>query len=391
MKICLINSLYEPYNRGGAEDIVRILAQYLAKHGHQIYIISSDIRSGFKTRVYKENIGQIRLFRVQTVNIASFYNLHRIWPILRVGWHFIDTINPFTYLALKRIIKTIKPDLIWAHNLKGLSYINTRLFRKNQAVFWQTLHDVQYYDPSGLIIYDKQLNIFYKFARWIYQLIVKLSLAQPDLVISPSQWLLDFYEAKGFFKKAKKINLLNPINVKQNHVHDNKGKWLRLLFVGQLEQHKGVNFLIKAFEQYIKDHHNISLTIVGSGSLKSKVKADIAGIDIKFIDWVESSKLPTLISSHDMVVVPSLCYENSPTIINMAHGLGKPVLASAIGGIAEMIEEDVNGWLFAPNNIDAFMQKLDYIQKNNLIDKVDQIKAKALPVEDYLGLLLAKL
>jgi glycosyltransferase involved in cell wall biosynthesis len=79
----------------------------------------------------------------------------------------------------------------------------------------------------------------------------------------------------------------------------------------------------------------------------------------------------------DAVVVPSLCYENSPTVIYESFLAGVPVVASNIGGVGELVKDGENGFLVTPgkrdewlaairklsNEVDAWRTKSSNIQK----------------------------
>jgi glycosyltransferase involved in cell wall biosynthesis len=61
--------------------------------------------------------------------------------------------------------------------------------------------------------------------------------------------------------------------------------------------------------------------------------------------------------------VPSLCYENSPTVIYEALQAGIPVLASDIGGVGELVQNGRNGYLFKPGSQEDFIEKLEMMDR----------------------------
>ena len=86
--------------------------------------------------------------------------------------------------------------------------------------------------------------------------------------------------------------------------------------------------------------------------------------------------------------MPTLCYENSPTVISEAHHNNCLVLASDIGGISEMITEGNNGWLFEPGNKQDLLDKLVMIKKTDLISLRQKMLKPELAVKDYIDFLL---
>ena len=89
-----------------------------------------------------------------------------------------------------------------------------------------------------------------------------------------------------------------------------------------------------------------------------------------------------ILSRMDVLLVPSLCYENSPTVIYELLALGVPVLAADIGGVAELIREGKNGWTYPAGDFKVLNQKIlsIYQQKEKLAHLVANCQAS---VADY--------
>ena len=70
----------------------------------------------------------------------------------------------------------------------------------------------------------------------------------PEVIVSPSKWLCDFYRGYEFFKKSKEVVLPNPLILdNQNWQKKFEDKKINYLFLGQLEKHKGILFLLDIF------------------------------------------------------------------------------------------------------------------------------------------------
>ncbi|MFW0862368.1 MAG: glycosyltransferase [Candidatus Komeilibacteria bacterium] len=389
MKICLVNSLYKPYARGGAEIIVEILAEYLSAQGHSVYIITSDPKQYNKPNILREKQGKIEIFRLGGYNSRSFADLSKLGPFLRLFWHYNDVKAVKSSRLFKDIIEDIKPDLIWGHNLKGLGYGLTKVASEFKSTFWLTIHDVQYYDPSGLLIYKKRLNIIYRLARSIYVRLVRKIVAMPDLLISPSQWLLDLYKDKKLFINCKCIQILNPLN-ELVRVDRKESSELRIMFSGQFETHKGIITLLEAVKKYNKGaEHKILLDVWGRGSLQNKI-SDYANVNI--YEWPDFNDWPKVMSQYDLAVVPSLCYENSPTAIRIAKTLGVSVIGSNIGGIPELLDIHKGDYLFEPGNVDDLVEQLKVYANRKLSHKLRSANVDyGMSVKDYWDTLSAKL
>lgn len=348
MKIALINSLYKPYRRGGAEVVFSNIAAELKNDGHDIFIITISGKKEKTNFEVSEKYG-IKVFRFYPRNIFSFLDIGKKPEWQRLLWHLIDTFNFHSYFQVRKILHQQKPDLVLTHNLKGLGYLTLRAIKKEKIKNIHTLHDVQLADPSGLIIWGKEKQ---NWLNKIYAKITRRLFDSPYAVVSPSKWLLDFYINYGFFPKSKKLVLPNPLilNAKDftKKFTDDR---VNYLFLGQLEKHKGILLLLDAFEEFCKTQSQARLMIVGQGKLETRLKDKYAGCPwVEFKGFVPHEELDTIFEQVHYTVLPSLCYENSPSVIYDSFKYGTPVIASAIGGAPELIQEGVNGYLFEPAN-----------------------------------------
>jgi glycosyltransferase involved in cell wall biosynthesis len=214
-------------------------------------------------------------------------------------------------------------------------------------------------------------------------------------VVSPSKWLLDFYHQRGFFKKSKEIVLPNPIILEESAWHKNlDDKKINYLFLGQLEKHKGILFLLDVFAEFNKQN-NCRLLIVGRGSLEEELKKKYENADwVEFLGFISSNLLgKEVFKKVHYTIVPSLCYENSPSVIYDSYKFATPVIASAIGGIPELVQEGVNGYLFEPGNKFSLLNKLN-LSKNNIanfphLSENAKIRAEEFDIKKYIYKLLS--
>ena len=380
MKICLINNLYYPYARGGAEQIVKNISDGLNKQNHQIFIISTKPYVGFRISDFG--------FRIYYLK-SLYYNLNKMPKFLRLFWHVADVFDFYSYFKIKKILKKENPDLVITHNLKGVGYLTPLAIKKSGVRYFHTLHDVQLAIPSGLLIKGREenwqnKNIFVK----LYATINKKLFAYPYLIISPSKWLLDFYTQRGFFQNIKKKIIKNPIP--QNFAKQDKNfskninQNFTFLYVGQIETHKGVLFLINTFNRLQLKFPKCKLIIIGSGS-KLEAAKKLAKNNPKIIikGKIPNNELPVFFSKVDILIMPSLCYENSPAIISESFACGLPVLAAKIGGSAELIKEGENGYTFIAGDKNDLIKKIKYCIHNK--NKIHQLRKKALETASALS------
>jgi glycosyltransferase involved in cell wall biosynthesis len=125
---------------------------------------------------------------------------------------------------------------------------------------------------------------------------------------------------------------------------------LRIGFVGTLVWHKGVHMLLAAARRLPPSRYQ--LLIHGDLNTFTEYVAGLrraaAGLPIQFCGRFESGGAGEVYSALDVLVVPSLWLENSPLVIHEAFMCGVPVVGARIGGIAELIEDGVNGRLYDP-------------------------------------------
>ncbi len=363
MKICIVTNLYPPYARGGAEQVVHKIAEELAALGHQIWVIT--LTPGAEEKEVRENI---TIYRIHPRNLFFYTDAHHHSVVARFLWHLRDIFHVSSRKKVEEILRIEKPDVVHTHNLMGLGFLIPRLIKKLGLRHIHTVHDVQLVEPSGIILKQKEKSFRYTGGpTQLYTAVMRNLFASPQVVISPSQFLLQFYEARGFFQNSKRIVMRNPITLLPKLQKNNQSEIFSFLYVGQIEEHKGVKFLIETFLDFLQKNKNCELHVVGAGSSLSKLQA-VARHENKIIfhGKVEREKLPEFFAASDITIVPSLCYENSPTVIFESLSFGVPVLASNIEGIAELIREGENGMTFLAGDFLSLQEKLAWCIEHKL-------------------------
>ncbi|MEK7159212.1 MAG: glycosyltransferase [Patescibacteria group bacterium] len=355
MKICVISNLYEPYVRGGAEEVAKIMAKGFQKLGHEVVVVSTKPEVG----VQSEENDQMKIYRFRPMNLFYYLNDFQHNFFIRLIWRLIDIFNYHSYWTINKILQKEKPDLVITHNLVGLSYLLPRLIRKHRIKYIHVLHDVQLAVPSGIIIKGEEKHFLNNgFLIKIHCWVCNHLFGSPETVISPSKWLMEFYVQRGFFKNSKQIVLPNPIKpVDSIQVKEKKNN--RYLFIGQLEKHKGIDWLINFWKKNnIKDE----LWIVGLGSLSERVENEQAE-SIKYLGCKRGRELGEIFKQVDFLIVPSLCYENSPSVITLAFQNATPVMVANIGGAAELVENRKAGFVFEAGSEESLLNALNEVNK----------------------------
>lgn len=349
----MITNLFPPHARGGAERVAATVADALVDAGHNVVVVTTQ-REGESVEE-----GRYRVYRYRPKNLFWYGDIEGqpLWR--RALWRIVDLWGYSLLRPVTRVMFREHPQLVITHNLVGMGYRIPEMLRRFRARHIHTLHDVQLVVPSGQLWYNARPRVIHRLYAWV----CRGRFGSPALVVSPSQWLMDFYTSRGFFLRSKKTVLQNPVAITAAREHESTEAQgtLHILYVGQLEEHKGIIFLIETIKKFQMSDvkSQMFLDIVGSGGFDARVRAMVAG-DARVIlhGALPHEKLAEFYADADVVVVPSLVAENQPTVILEAFANGVPVIASRIGGIPELVEDGVTGELFEPGNGDDFCRAL---------------------------------
>lgn len=358
MKIGIVTNLYPPFARGGAENVIVRTVEQLLGLGHDIFIITGQP----KEQGAEASLGTLsveRVYRFFPRNVYFTLEDHAKPWATRLLWHVIDAFSGHGAAVVKKILEEEKPDVVVTHNLKGLGLRIPGAIQGLGIPHIHVMHDLQLVVPSGLRMFGAEREPWYaKPAYMVYRAICRARMGKPSMVISPSHYLIDEYTKAGFFSGVDVRFMPNPSPKSYGAVRDTvrAAGPLRLLFIGQLGYHKGLGFLLDAFAKYSGDAR---LHIVGGGPLRGLVE-ERAKHDkrVVHLGYMPPEEVMKCIAAVDAVVVPSLCYENSPTVIYEALSIGVPLLASRIGGVGELIQEGRTGYLFTPGDEADFLRVL---------------------------------
>jgi glycogen(starch) synthase len=136
-----------------------------------------------------------------------------------------------------------------------------------------------------------------------------------------------------------------------------------VLYVGRLEHEKGIHVLLEAVRGLQSDDRLVCLGIAGVGTKGMELRALAGALEdgtVTFAGFVDPQRVPALLAAADVVAVPSL-YEPYGLVALESMSVATPVVASAIGGLSELIEHDRNGLLVQPDDVDGLAAALDRV------------------------------
>ncbi len=151
-----------------------------------------------------------------------------------------------------------------------------------------------------------------------------------------------------------------------------RGEKLRVGFMGSIQPVKGVHLLVQA----MADLESLPIEATIHGDLSSKpeyvrtLKKQLTP-SVHLAGKIPSTAVPRFLSEIDVLVVPSTWWENSPLVIHEAFAAGVPVVCSGMGGMADLVEDGVNGLHFEPGNADDLASKLlRLVEEDGLVEKL---------------------
>lgn len=373
MRILLVNTRH--FRSGGDSVFTLNLAELLRNHSHDVAFFAMEDSSNISDPNEDLFVPPID-FRY----LNQKKSLGSAFKVLGRVIYYREARTRFSNL-----LDRVQPDIVHLQSIHG--HISPSIIfeaRKRKLPIVWTLHDYKLICPNTLFINDATGTVCEACGRNAYYQpvlrrckkgsLLASSMAaleayahqlmqvrkQVDAFITPSQFLWNKLIDRGF----------NPLTV--HHVphfvphmpeisEDQKHSPGYVLFLGRLEAIKGISVLIEA-SRLVPD---ISVIVAGplnqeaSGRLLNQFSKNAVYVGMKSGD-----ELASLLRGASAVVLPSICYENQPMSILEAFSYGKPVVASDLGGMSELVANEERGLLFQPGSpnalADAMRRIMDY-------------------------------
>jgi colanic acid/amylovoran biosynthesis glycosyltransferase len=138
----------------------------------------------------------------------------------------------------------------------------------------------------------------------------------------------------------------------------------RLVSVGRLSEQKGQLLLMEALGELNRRGHDFQLTLLGDGELRGEVERAIArhqlGAKVHLAGWADEDTVRAAIAGARALILPSFA-EGLPVVIMEALALGRPVVATYIAGIPELVEAGKNGWLVPAGSVPDLVKALEEV------------------------------
>lgn len=358
MKVVLLHNNFGLTARGGGETVVALEAARLAKAGHEVVVLVPGEKNGF------EHVDAGYVVRSVVVPLPFLYrDLARHGFVARLFWHLRDMFDRRVADVVVGVLRELKLDIVHTHNMMGLGYRTLRVIGAESG--WRhvhTCHDVQLVWPTGLLLVESQWNVVQRVVYRAFAMVMRKIVGSPATVVFPSKFLMDFYTRFGFFEKSRKEVVMNDVGDagKVSSIEEVAREMPVVpvfLFVGVLEYHKGIRLLLDVWSSIVRAAKRAEqvpmLRIVGDGSMLYEVRAAAAALNrvigeekVVVLGRLGGEVLQNEYRATSWTIVPSVVLENSPTVIAESFALGTPVIASAVGGVPERVQDGENGVLF---------------------------------------------
>ena len=295
----------------------------------------------------------------------DYLSLDNIYVINRTRKSAFNLKNISTYYQLVLFIQKIKPDIINIVGNLDVHSLALLVFKKKLVL---TVHDP--FPHTGEQSFRKEL-----FRRLAMKTI-------PQFILLNRKQKEDFIRTYKLHPSQVFINRLGIYDCIHIFLNGNKRftsqkdkTQINLLFFGRISPYKGIEYLLKAMKIVHKSLPNVKLTIAGSG----KIYFDISPFqNLSYIDiqnrYISMTELADLINRTTIVVCPYTDATQSGVIMT-AYSLCKPVIATHVGGLVEMIEDGKSGVLIPPKDVDALA---------NAIINISLDLQKRLEMEEYI-------
>jgi len=227
----------------------------------------------------------------------------------------------------------------------------------------------------------------YRFGRPISTIMLRRRLHKLDGKIAVSKAAMEFASkyVPGYYNiipNGIDLELFSPDVSPISEFCDGK---LNILFVGRLEEQKGVHYLIKAYKRIKQEVPNSRLIIVGPGTrLRGKYEKEVLqnGLkDVIFVGGKPQSELPRYYKTADVFCAPATGLESFGIVLLEAMAVGKPVVATNIEGYNGVLTHNVEGLLVPPRNEEMLAQALVSLLTNESLRREMGAKARLKAME----------
>jgi len=296
-----------------------------------------------------------------SVPVSSRVSL--LWQHSLIVAYLVTAISVF--MKSFRISKKIDPDVIvlnYPSPYTGLlGFLEGRILRKRVVVDFNDLI-AQY---IGALLNLDQNSLTAKLLAQVQRFIVRNS----DKTIAPTRFIKDYAVSSGV--PENKVSIIpNGVDTKMFDLNGSNSAKIRrdlrlnnekiCVYSGRLDGWAGINITLRLCDIARSKKLNVRFLLVGSGESKN-----IQEENILYLGEMPPEKIPSVLAVADVVLIPfpnnEVSHAASPLKLFEGMSMHKPIVASRVSGIQDVILDGENGFLADPDNPDEWIQKLEAI------------------------------
>lgn len=344
LRFCMISIFYPPYGFGGDAIYCLRLAQELVRNGHEVDIIHCadsyhSVTNQVDELAYPASDG-ITVHRIESGlgTLAPLVAHQTGRPMLQRG-------------TIARILAEKQFDVIHFHNISLFGPGVFAIPAAGSPVRIMTIHDHWLVCPTNVMWKNCSqacdtptcLTCSVRSSRppqwWRYGGLMGRMLAHLDLLMAPSHFCAAKHAEYGITRPIEILPYFVPLvetatAAKPPHPRP------YFLFVGRLEEYKGLHDVIPLFE----GDGEFDLLVVGGGTSKSRLQAQAKSMPrVRFADWVNPDALGPYYENAIAVIVPTITYETFGLVQVEAFAHGTPTIVSEFGALPEINREAGGG------------------------------------------------
>lgn len=351
-KILIVHNYYQL--AGGEDTVVANEKQLLQEHGHEV-----------------------ELYTRHNSELAEFSGLRKL------AFPFAAIFNYRTYREVKRLVREKQIDVVHVHNT--LSLVSPAVYyaaKKCRVPVVQTVHNFRLLCPGAVFYRNGHIcEDCQKHGLWCavkHKCYRKSRLQTLACVLNTKlHWLTGIYGKINYiclteFTRDKLLKLRQihseRVFIKPNFTYDyGKGKGFEdyYIFVGRIEEIKGVDLLVEAFKKMPYRR----LKMAGGGELESRISARMEAENIQNIEMLglqPHEKVREYIQNARALIMCSQCYETFGMVILEAFSSGTPVIVGDIGNIRELVEPGKTGERFIYDSPESLMEVIDRFESGSM-------------------------
>lgn len=357
MKIALVSPMLLPVPsiRGGA---VEMLTTYLIEENEKQKKLNIDLYT-----IYDKKIEEISYKKTNIIKIKTNIVKKIIQKAINFAYRITNKKNSFN-MAWREVARKIKKenyDLIVVENNMFLYKLISKKTNKN--LIYHMHNDFNNFDKT------KQN---YKFIANTAKEVITVS----EYIKNKVKSVDDFNGIKvlpnaiddKLFTKTNFKNLREKYSIDKNDIV--------IGYAGRITEEKGILELVQAFKKLSNINKKIKLLIVGSqwyGNLEkdeyiSKIDSEMQEIRDKvvFTGYIDLKDMPLVYNTMDIVVIPSLCNEAFGCVAIEAMAMGKPIIASKVGGLPEIVKDQFGFTIQIDGDfVENLYSKIKYLVEND--------------------------